>query len=118
METNTESNQHLTQSTTKNQMSVIAYITIIGLIIAIIDNKDKKNDMVSFHIRQSAGLFVASIALFIISLIPILGWIIWFVGIFVLLFMWITGIVNALKPIKKPLPLLGNKFEEWLKETF
>ena len=108
------------ESTTNSnsQMAVVAYITIIGLIIAIVDNQNKKDEMVAYHIRQSAGIAGCAIALFVISFIPILGWIIWLVGIFALLFMWIMGLVNAAKPIKKPVPILGDKFEVWLKETF
>jgi len=112
MESNTNSEN------SNNQMAIVAYITIIGLIIAIVDNQNKKDDMVAFHIRQSAGLAGCAIALAVISIIPLLGWIIWFVGIFVLLYMWIMGLANAAKPEKKPVPFLGDKFEEWLKNTF
>lgn len=118
METNAESENIKETTSSNNQMAIIAYITIIGLIVAIIDNKDKKDEMVAFHIRQSAGIAGCGIALFVISIIPILGWIIWFVGIFVLLYMWIMGLVNSAKPVKKPVPILGHKFEEWLKGTF
>jgi len=118
METNSNSEEHEQPVNSNSQMTIVAYITIIGLIIAIVDNKDKKDDMVSYHIRQSAGLAGMAIALFVISLIPFLGWVIYIVGIFVLLYMWIMGLVNAAKPEKKPVPLLGHKFEEWLKGTF
>lgn len=118
METNTNSENTNQAVNSNSQMAVVAYITIIGLIIAIVDNQNKKDEMVAFHIRQSAGIAGCAIALAVISIIPILGWIIWFVGIFVLLYMWIMGLVNAAKPEKKPVPFLGDKFEEWLKNTF
>ena len=35
--------------------AIISYLTIIGTIIAIILNNDKKNDFASFHIRQALG---------------------------------------------------------------
>lgn len=105
-------------NTEKSQMAVISYITIIGLIIVILDNKDKKDPVVAFHIRQSAGLPSLGLVSFIVSLIPILGWIIWFVGMFVMLYLWVMGILNALKLVEKPVPFLGDKFDKWLEATF
>ncbi|QCE43205.1 hypothetical protein [Psychroserpens sp. NJDZ02] len=36
--------------------SVVAYLTIIGSIISIIMNQNKKNNFVAFHCRQGLGL--------------------------------------------------------------
>ncbi|MDA7711800.1 ATP-binding protein [Flavobacteriaceae bacterium] len=57
-------------------------------------------------------------ALGVINIIPILGWIVSFLGMFVLLFMWISGLLNAINGKKKPLPILGKKYEEWLAGVF
>lgn len=96
-------------------MATIAYITVIGLIIAFVTNSDKKNTFVSFHLRQSLGLFVTGLALGIIGMIPILGWIINILGIFVLIYMWIMGLISAINGKEKTVPLLGDKYEEWFK---
>lgn len=96
-------------------MAIIAYITLIGLIIAFVQNQDKKNEFTKFHIVQSLGLLLTGFALGIIGIIPILGWIIYFFGIFVLLFMWIKGIINAINGKKEPVPILGKKYIEWFK---
>lgn len=96
-------------------MALISYITIIGLIIAFVMNNDKKNSFAAFHIRQSVGLALTGLALGIIGMIPILGWIINLFGIFVLLYMWVMGLVNAANENVKPVPLLGNKYIEWFK---
>ncbi len=107
---NTESSVQIDKNT-----AMIAYITIIGLIIAFIMNKDNKDEFTSYHIRQSLGLAVAGLALGIISMIPVLGWIVYILGIFVLLYMWVVGLMNAINGKQKPVPFIGQKFEEWFK---
>src|SRR5690606_31287223 len=94
-------------------MATIAYLTIIGLIIAFVQNSEKKNTFAFLHIRQCVGLCVTGLALGIIGMIPILGWIVYIIGIFVLLYMWIIGLMNAINGKEKTVPLLGDKYEEW-----
>lgn len=96
-------------------IAVIAYLTIIGLAIAFVMNNDKKNDFTTYHIRQSLGLTVLGVALFIVGMVPILGWIISFLGSIFLLVLWIMGLVNAINNKKEPVPLLGHYFEDWFK---
>lgn len=98
-------------------IATIAYITVVGLIIAFVMNKDKKEAFANYHIRQSLGLVLTGLALVIISFIPILGWIIYIVGIFVLLYMWIMGLMNAINKKEQPVPFLGDKFNEWFKNV-
>lgn len=96
--------------------AIIAYITIIGLIIAFVMNNEKKNSFASYHIRQSLGLALTALAFSMIGIIPILGWIISFFGFFFVLGLWIIGLLNVLNSKEKPLPLLGKKFKEWFKD--
>jgi len=96
-------------------IAIIAYITIIGLIIAFVMNNEKKEPFASYHIRQSLGLGLTSLALGAIGIIPILGWIINLFGIFVILYMWIIGLMNAINGKEKPIPFLGIKYAEWFK---
>jgi uncharacterized membrane protein len=96
-------------------IAIIAYITIIGLIIAFVMNKEKKDPFAAYHIKQSLGLALTGFALGLIGMIPILGWIINMVGIFVLLYMWVIGFMNAFNGKKKPIPFLGEKYIEWFK---
>ena len=100
-------------------IAIIAYLTLIGLIIAIVLYQSKKeDDLGRYHILQALGLGLTGIALGAINIIPILGWIVSLLGMFVLLFMWISGFLNAIKGKKKPLPILGTKYEEWLAGLF
>lgn len=111
MET-TNSNIQISEGKTT---AIIAYITIFGLIIAFIMNNDKNNPFAKYHIKQSLGLILVAFALGAIGLVPFLGWIINLVGIFVLTYMWIMGLINAINEKQKPVPILGEKFKEWFK---
>lgn len=95
------------------KIAIIAYITIIGLIIALLMNNEKKKAFASYHIRQSLGLGMTSLALWIIGVIPILGWIISILGTFVIIYMWIMGLINAINEKEKALPILGKSYEKW-----
>ncbi len=113
MENNTLQGQEYTNS--GKTIAIISYLTFIGLIIAFVMNNEKKESFASFHIRQSLGLALFGFSLSFIMIIPILGWIIGFLGFFLLLFLWIVGIINAANGKEKSVPMLGKKFEEWFK---
>ena len=98
-------------------IAIIAYLTIIGLVIAFVLNNDRKQEFSTYHIKQSLGLVLCSIALFIIGMIPILGWIISFLGSIFLLVLWIMGLLNAINNEAKPVPILGKYFEDWFKNV-
>ncbi len=112
-----ESTNTQTQQTELNkdakQIAIIAYITIIGLIVAFIMNNEKKFEFSKYHIIQSLGLAATGFAIGIIGLIPILGWILNIIGAFVLIYMWAMGLMNAVNEKNKPVPFLGKKYEEW-----
>lgn len=97
-------------------IAIIAYLTFIGLIIAFVLNIEKKNSFAIFHIRQSLGLVLTALILGIVNIIPVLGWLVSIVGSIVLLIMWILALVSALNGTKKPVFLLGEKFQEWFRD--
>ena len=90
-------------------MAIIAYITVIGTIIAYFMNKDKNNAFAAFHIKQGWRLFIFGIIIWAISFVLImftqmtaigyLGYISW---IFVIL-----GIMNASGGKDQKLPIIG-----------
>lgn len=96
-------------------IAIIAYITFIGLIIAFVMNNGKKDAFASYHIKQSLGLALVGLSLSFIMAIPILGWIVGILGSFALLYLWIMGLINVINTKQKPVPFLGEKFEEWFK---
>ena len=95
--------------------AIVAYLTIIGSIIAIFMNQDEnKSEFASFHIRQALGLFLSFF---------MLGY---FVGYanswtatsaFYLFYfiLWIYGFLGALQGEKKELPLVGSFFQNTFK---
>jgi uncharacterized membrane protein len=95
--------------------AIVAYLTIIGAVIAIFMNQeDNKTEFGSFHIRQALGLFISFF---------LLGY---FVGYanswtatsaFYLFYfiLWIYGFIGALQGQKKLLPLVGAFFQTTFK---
>jgi uncharacterized membrane protein len=108
METNMEHN-----ITDGKNAAIIAYLTLIGLIVAFVMNNDKKNAFSTYHIRQSLGLMCTSLALVVINVIPFLGWVISIMGFIVLLVLWVIGLMNAINGKEKSIPLLGSHYNKW-----
>lgn len=120
MENDTNTNQTQTaevpsHATEDKNIAIIAYITLIGLIIAFVMNNDKKAEFSTYHIKQSLGLALTGLALGVIGMVPILGWLVSFFGALALLYLWIMGLMNAINGKQKPVPWLGEKYEEWFK---
>ncbi len=104
------------ETTTDNgkTVAIIAYITLIGWIIALIMNNGNKTAMGSYHLRQSLGIICIGVILNILASIigiSIISWIVW-AGVLVL---WILGILSAVQGEMKPVPVVGEKFQEWFK---
>lgn len=91
-------------------IAIIAHITIIGWIIAIImnSNNDKKTEFASFYIRQMLGIIILS---FVLGLIPVINLFAWILP----LILWIISLVGALSGKKKTIFLLGQQFQDWFK---
>ena len=98
-------------------IAIISHLTVIGLIIAIVMNSSNKTEFGSYHIRQTLGLYLSYVASGLLLFIPILGWIAAPIVAFLLLIMWIVGIINALNGYAKPMPVLGKKYQEWFKSV-
>lgn len=111
---NTNTNTNETKgSFDPKTIAIIAYLTVIGLVVAFVLNNDKRDAFAAFHIKQSLGLVLISFGLFIIGMVPILGWIISALGSIFLLYLWIIGLLNAINNKIKPVPYLGHEFEKW-----
>ncbi len=100
-------------------VAILAYITIIGFIIAIVMHGSKKTALGSYHLRQALGLFITGVVCWIVLLIiPVVGWILLpfvMLGIFVLAIM---GLIAAAGGQQKPVPLLGEKYQKWFGNAF
>jgi uncharacterized membrane protein len=103
-------------------IAIISYLTIIGFIIAVIMHGSNKTRLGAYHLRQMLGLLVTGVVLFFVGLllafIPLLGWLtsmaLWF-GLFVL---WLIGLIAAANGQMKPVPVLGQQYEQWFGKAF
>lgn len=96
-------------------IAIVSYLTLIGLVAALIMNGNKKNTFAAYHIRQSLGLMLTAFAISLVNVIPIIGQIVWLIGFLALLYLWIVGLMNAVNGKEKPLPFLGDYYSEWFK---
>ncbi len=99
-------------------IGIIAYLTIIGWIIALVMNNEKQSDYAAFHLRQMLGIMLTGLA------INALTWIQFDYGSFhfadrilqaLILVIWLFGFIPALQGEKKPVPFLGEYYQEWFK---
>ena len=106
-------------------VALLAYITIIGFIIAIVMHSSKKTALGAYHLRQMLGLiitgFVIWIPCIIISMIPMVNLIMFLlgpavmIGLFVL---WVMGLIAAINGQQKPLPVVGEHYQKWFANAF
>lgn len=129
---NTTSNQPMTSDEDKT-VAILAYITLIGFIIAIVQHSSNKTKLGAYHLRQAVGFMITGIAMSIILVlialpmlsmrtsvadyamfIYLLSFVIW-IGLLVCL---IISIINAASGRLKPAPIFGRLFEKWLVNLF
>jgi uncharacterized membrane protein len=98
----------------------LSYITLIGWIIALVQhsNATVKSTLSVFHLRQSFGLMVTYIACYVIGIIItvatlgfgiVLMWILYMI----VLVLWILGLISAINGEEKPVPILGELYQQW-----
>ncbi|MBS0026692.1 DUF4870 domain-containing protein [Chitinophaga sp. 22321] len=98
------------------QWAMIAYITVIGWIIAYVKSKEERSALVNYHLEQALGLIIASIVWsvaigIVVAVLPAsLAGILSVAGLLPLVFM-IFGIINASNNAQQPIPLIGKLFE-------
>lgn len=102
--------------------AIVAYLTLLGFIAAIFIHNGNKTALGAFHLRQTLGLFLTGIAIgmgsAILAIIPFLGWLLTlalYLGFFVF---WILGLVSAVNGQQKPLPVIGEHYQEWFATAF
>lgn len=90
------------------QSEPIAVLCYFGILLLIPFLMKPESRFVRFHSNQGLVLLILGIACGIVSIIPILGWLVSLVvGIFSFI-CWILGIVNVLSGKMKPLPIIGS----------
>ena len=96
----------------ERNISVIAYMTFIGLLVAFYLNRDHKFEVATYHIKNMFGL----VLLMLISQVAQSTDHLMFFGEFlwvVLFILWVISIYNAFQNEKKAIPWLSDKFQVW-----
>lgn len=86
-------------------MAILSYVGVLSLVPYL---AEKDNKWVRYHAIQGVNLFIIEVILYIIRMIPILGWIVGWLGSIVTLVISIIGIVNACNGETKELPIVGK----------
>lgn len=89
-------------------VAIIAHLTILGWIIALIINSSNKTILGSFYIRQVLGFIILAI---ITGWVPVFN----FIALPILFVAWLISLINAFNGTTKPSFLLGEQFQDWFK---
>src|SRR5690606_16078090 len=94
--------------------AIISYLTIIGTVIALVMNNEKKNAFAAFHIRQTLGLFLTQFALgYFISSFD--SWTATQVFWVILAICWLIGFSGAVTGVERKIPLIGDLYQKLFK---
>ena len=85
--------------------AIIAHITPVGWVIALVLNSNNKEEYTSFYIRQTLGLWITGIVL---GWIPFLN----FLGGIVIFAFWLLSLIYAIQGDQKTVPF-GEYFQTW-----
>lgn len=92
--------------------AIVAYITLIGCLIAITMNMEPKNAFARFHIRQAFGIHLLFHAFALFSSV-------WYnpfalYGLYLCYFiLWLYGFLSVLNETRRTIPVLGPYFQKW-----
>lgn len=89
-------------------VAILAHITIIGWIAAIIMNSQKKTEFGSYYIRQTLGIWIIAILL---NFIPIVGC---FASLICLVLI-VISLIAAANGKMSPTVGVGHLFQDWFK---
>jgi hypothetical protein len=94
--------------------AIISHIPVFGWVIALVTNMNQKEEYASYYIRQNLGLMLAWIVVSIFMKFPVINWITW-IGYLIVGVFWLMSLIWAITDVMKPVPFVGDKFQEWFK---
>ncbi|MEA1787481.1 hypothetical protein U1E44_15370 [Arenibacter sp. GZD96] len=102
----------MTQEKKGKSTAIIAYLTLVGTLIAISMNSDSKNEFARFHTRQAFGIHLLFHALALFLSVWFSEWA-WY-GLYVFyMVLWGYGFIGALTDKKHLIPVFGSYFQKW-----
>lgn len=122
-------------STTEDKtVAIVSYLTLIGFIVAIILNFNKKTKLGAFHLRQMLGFILTLIVgwICVAVMVAILFFVLAFMKSFVallvpllygvfgisILVLWAMGFIAAINGQMKPMPVVGPMYQKWFGTAF
>lgn len=112
-------------ATEDRTIAILAYITIIGFIIAIVMHSSKKTALGTYHLRQTLGLFITAVVVWIgcmiLAFVPVVNLLMVVVGPLVaigLFVLWLLGLIAAVNGEQKPIPVVGAHYQKWFAGAF
>jgi len=85
--------------------AVISYVSFLCVITLVLK---KSNKFALYHARQGLVLFVMEVAAFILSIIPLLGWLIGIFGYALFLLVSIWGILQSALGVYCRIPVVSE----------
>jgi len=85
--------------------AIISYVCFLCIITLILK---KDNKFALFHAKQGLVLFVMEVAAFILSIIPLLGWLIGIFGYALFLLVSLWGIMQSALGIYSRIPVVAD----------
>lgn len=105
------SNQDMQQGKT---YAIVAYITIIGVLIAFFMNQEKRNTFTAFHIRQALGLWLVYFIFgYVVSGFD--SWMLTYTFWICFSVLFIYGILGAITGKLNSVPIFGDIFQKIFK---
>jgi uncharacterized membrane protein len=96
----------------ENIEGLLCYVLgwISGIVFLILE---KENQFVRFHAMQSLATFLGLfIILFVVGMIPLIGWFFHMIGWIIMVILWIWLMVKAFKGERYKLPVVGDFAEK------
>ena len=106
------------KSTTSENSKICAILSyvLVGIIWYFVDDTMRSNSFVKFHVKQALVLLIVSVLFMFVSailiFIPILGWLVIFVGNLALIALWIFGLYHSATDKETELPVIGQFAEK------
>ncbi|MFC1479846.1 DUF4870 domain-containing protein [Candidatus Omnitrophota bacterium] len=97
------------KKTQENVYAILSYLWVLCLIPILMKKED---EFVRFHARQGLMLFIVEVGIGIIGIIPMLGQVIYLLGMLICGLLSLIGIVQVLMGNKWKMPVVGEWAEK------
>lgn len=121
MNTTASADSAVTATKEDTTTAIVAYLTLIGFIAAVIIHGNKKTKLGAFHLRQALGIMLTWLVLGVCLSLPLLNLAAFFtfplltLGMLALI---IVGLIPAINGKMTPVPVLGEQYQKWFGNAF